>query len=118
YVVRWFLEGAYARRARENPDVLTPRKKDHPIVTEEAATPKMSPELWAKDQVAEAEGILYRQKCHHAQDAKPCDVKTDCCMRCQECHEIKAQEDVGKEPEIVPTAIRSRFLPQSRFDHS
>ena len=107
YVVRRFLEGAYARYAREKRKIRDPTARIHPI-DEAEETSAASREKWAKNKVRWAENLLYRQECRSDRD---------CRMRCQQCHFLEAQQG-AETPVVVPTAIPIRWLPQSRFDHA
>jgi hypothetical protein len=106
YVVRRFLQGAYARYAIEHPDVLTGTPRRRPITGGATATSAPSPEEWARDQVAAAEDLFYRQPC----------PENETCPRCQQCHTIEQRGD-AEVPTVVPPALPVRWLPQSRFDH-
>ena len=112
YVVRRFLEGAYARYARDNPEVIhgTPRPRQIAPSCDGmtgTATSAGSAEEWAKIEVTRAEELLYR---------RPCDTD-ECCMRCLQCHYVEDAQG-AEEPKVVPPALPTRWLPQSRFDHA
>jgi hypothetical protein len=106
YIVRRFLQGAYARYALEHPGVLAGTPRRRPIAGGAVATAAPAPDEWARDEVAAAEQLLFRQACP---DNEPC-------PRCRQCHLI--DDEAGAEvPTVRPPTIPLRWLPQSRFDH-
>jgi hypothetical protein len=106
-VVRAFLEGAYARYALTNPKVLEGTPRIRPVADGAKATSAKSREEWAREQVDRAEDLFYRRPC----------IPGERCLRCVQCHFFR--DDVqGEVPTVQPPAIRSRWLPQSRFDHA
>jgi hypothetical protein len=106
YVVRRFLEGAYARYALEHPEAVAGTPRRRPITGGAMATSASTPEEWARDQVTAAEMLLYDQPC----------AENETCPRCLQCHQVERDTN-GGEPIVLSPDIPLRWLPQSRFDH-
>jgi hypothetical protein len=105
-VVHRFLQGAYASYALDHPDAIAGTPRRRPIAGGAGATSAPTPQEWARDEVATAEQLLFRQACADGER----------CPRCQQCHVI--EEQAGAEtPTVAPPAIPLRWLPQARFDH-
>lgn len=96
-VVHAFLRGLYADYIVAHPDELAdPRRR---LLGREPTVPVATPNDWVRDQVSQAEEMLFR-------DPK----------RCQECHTL-SWPSAGGLPAVAPTRVPVRWLPQSRYDH-
>jgi hypothetical protein len=115
YVVRQFLEGAYARYARRTPDVVKGTPRVRPIADGARATSAPTADDWVASEVDRAEKLLYRRPCDPPNPDRACAEGTRC-LRCVECHDVRDQS-ASDVPEVVPPAMPARWLPQSRFDH-